>query len=99
MEPLDFTSLKEDLVEKHGEPITEKDLVSSALYPKVFDDYKEFSKEYGPVEKLDTRTFLVGPDIATEVDVSYQCSRWMAFSCLFTHPNAKGAHFLEELHP
>ena len=22
-----------------------------------------------------------------------QCSRWTAFSCLFTHPNVKGPHF------
>lgn len=70
MPPLDFDQLKEDLLEKHGEPITEKELVSAALYPKVFDEFKEMQKKYGPVEKLDTKTFLVGPSIAHVIDVS-----------------------------
>ena len=70
MEPLDFAALKEDLVAKHGEYITEKDQLSAALYPKVFDDFQEFKRTYGPVDKLDTKTFLVGPDIAQEMRVS-----------------------------
>ena len=68
--PLDFVTLKEELIEKHGEPISDKELISAALYPSVFDKFKEFSYKYGPVEKLDTRTFLVGPDIAKDIHVS-----------------------------
>ena len=71
MESLDFKKLKDDLVAKHSESeISDKDLISAALYPKVFDDFKEFRRRYGPVDKLDTRTFLVGPDIAENVTVS-----------------------------
>ena len=61
--------LKQELIEKHGDHITEQDVVSAALYPKVFDEFEDFRKSYGPVDKLDTRTFLVGPDIAHEINV------------------------------
>jgi len=69
MPSVDFDQLRKDLVEKHGEQLTDKDLLSAALYPKVFDDFQEFRKQFGPVDKLDTKTFLVGPDIAHEINV------------------------------
>jgi pyruvate carboxylase len=72
MEPLDFKKLKTDLQERHGVEISDKDTVSAALYPKVFDDFKDFEQQYGPVDKLDTRTFLVGPDIAVPIDVEIE---------------------------
>ena len=70
MEPLDFAALKAELIEKHGEHIRDRDVLSSAMYPKVFDEFAEFAKSYGPVDKLDTRTFFVGPNIAQELSVS-----------------------------
>ncbi|XP_022092974.1 pyruvate carboxylase, mitochondrial-like [Acanthaster planci] len=70
--PLDFDKLHTDLVEKHGPNVREVDMVSSALYPKVFDDFMEFRKVYGPVETLGTRLFLVGPHIAEEFDVQIE---------------------------
>lgn len=70
--PVDFTKLKADLVEKHGDQIKETDVMSAALYPKVFDEYAEFVKKYGPVDKLDTRTFFAGPEIANEINVEIE---------------------------
>lgn len=67
----DFAKLKQELIEKHGDQIKDVDVMSAALYPKVFEEYAEFNVKYGPVDKLDTRTFLVGPDIANEVLVSH----------------------------
>lgn len=69
---VDFVKLKQELVERHGEPISDADLLSSALYPKVFDDYQDFRKVYGPVDKLGTRTFFMGPDIAQEINVEIE---------------------------
>lgn len=76
--PVDFDELKTSLIEKHGEGINDKDIISSALYPKVFDEYAEFNKKYGPVDKLDTRTFFIGADIAREINVS--CSDYFYIS-------------------
>lgn len=68
---LDFEAKKEELKERHPDHrITDKDVLSSALYPKVFDDFRDFRSKYGPVDTIDTPNFLVGPDIADEITVS-----------------------------
>lgn len=74
MPPLDFDKLKEDLISQWGDSVTDQETLSAALYPDVYRDYKEFRSEYGPVDKLDTRTFLVGPDIADEIEVCFLSS-------------------------
>jgi len=67
---VDFTQLKKDLTESLGASVlTDKDVISAAMYPKEFSDFYRFRQEYGPVDKLDTRTFFVGPDIAREIQV------------------------------
>lgn len=68
---VDFDALKAELVEKHPDvTIKDVDVMSACMYPKVFDEYAEFITKYGPVDKLDTRTFLAGPEIAEEISVS-----------------------------
>ena len=69
MEPLNLARYKEDLQEQFGDQITDKDVISSALYPKVFADFEERRQTFGPVDKLDTKVFLVGPEIAEELQV------------------------------
>ena len=69
MPPVDFERRQKELEENHGIGMSERDVVSHALYPKVMDDYFEFRKTYGPVDKLDTRSFLVGPDVDEELNV------------------------------
>ncbi len=70
LKPVDFQKLKEELVKKHGDTISEKDVISASLYPKVFDDFHTFVDRYGPVDKLDTCTFLRGLDVGDEISVS-----------------------------
>ena len=69
LEPLDFDELEKELTEKYGKHIRDVDVMSSALYPKVFDEYQTFRQTFGPVDCMDTRLFLVGPNIAEEFDV------------------------------
>lgn len=45
------------------------DIVSASLYPKVFDEFEEFRSKYGPVDKLNTRIFLVGLENGQETEV------------------------------
>jgi pyruvate carboxylase len=54
----DFDEEKASLEEKYGRPISEKDLLSYALYPDVFVDWKEFEAVYGEVSELPTHLFL-----------------------------------------
>ena len=67
--PLDFGSLKTRLQESHP-GITDKDVMSAALYPEVTEDYLTFHETFGPVDKLDTRIFLTGPKVGEEFEVT-----------------------------
>lgn len=79
---VDFEKLRNELKEKHGtDNIKDTDVLSAALYPKVFDDFFKFRQEYGPVDKLDSKTFFVGPEIAHEIQVILCCI--LVFRCSF----------------
>ena len=90
--PLDFEALEAKLKATWGDEITPEDVMSAAMYPKVFQEYKEFLAKYGPVECLNTRLFLDGPKIAEEIQVntalppSHSLSLSLSLS-LFNTPN------------
>ncbi|XP_078001035.1 pyruvate carboxylase, mitochondrial-like isoform X2 [Glandiceps talaboti] len=70
--PMDFETLEEELVEKHGSSVRPCDVMSAALYPRVLDDFLDFHSVYGPVECLHTRHFLIGPKIAEECEIELE---------------------------
>lgn len=55
----DFDAIKEHLEEKGIKP-SEEDIISSALYPKVFDDYIDYIKENGEVTNIGSDVFFHG---------------------------------------
>lgn len=79
--PLDFNKLKTDLKERHPH-VTDKDVISAALYPAVTEDFLNFRDEFGPVDKLETRTFLVGPKIGEELEVTIEKGKTLAIKLL-----------------
>jgi len=55
----DFEAAKEKLVAKYGsENISPEDVMSHAMYPKVFEDWQDYKLIYGEVAKLPTNLFL-----------------------------------------
>ncbi|MCG1008613.1 pyruvate carboxylase [Salinicoccus sp. ID82-1] len=60
MEPVDFDALKEEMSQFCERRITDKDVLSYALYPKVFKEFISTNDRFGNVEVLDTPTFLFG---------------------------------------
>ncbi|GCC40080.1 hypothetical protein chiPu_0024227, partial [Chiloscyllium punctatum] len=75
LSPLDFDELERELRARHVDEITPEDVMSAAMYPKVFDDFKDFTAQFGPVECLNTRLFLEGPKIAEVFQVRDQQQR------------------------
>jgi pyruvate carboxylase len=69
MEPFDFDKLEQELKERHPK-ITDRDVMSAVMYPKVAEEYFDFREQYGPVDKLETRIFLVGPKVGEEFEVT-----------------------------
>lgn len=67
--PLDFEALSQELGARDGTPPSPEDLLSAALYPKVYAEFRDFTSTFGPVSCLGTRLFLEGPTIAEEFEV------------------------------
>lgn len=78
---MDFEKLEDDLKARH-EDITPEDVMSAAMYPKVFEEYKDFNKQFGPVEHLNTRLFLEGPKIAEEFEVELERGKTLHIKAL-----------------
>ncbi|GAA6104611.1 pyruvate carboxylase, mitochondrial [Tachysurus ichikawai] len=79
---MDFKKLEADLRTAHGEDITPEDVMSAAMYPKVFQEFKEFRSNFGPVECLNTRLFLDGPKIAEEFQVELERGKTLHIKAL-----------------
>ncbi|HPP95010.1 MAG TPA: pyruvate carboxylase, partial [Spirochaetota bacterium] len=58
--PVNFEELAASIEKKHGFKPTKQDLLSFALYPKVFDEYIAFIKEYGDFSRMETPLFFEG---------------------------------------
>ncbi|CAL1680741.1 unnamed protein product [Lasius platythorax] len=79
--PLDFAALKKELQESHPH-LTEKDVMSAALYPKVTKDYLNYKEQFGPVDKLETRVFLTGPKVGEVFDVTIEKGKTLGIKTL-----------------
>ena len=55
---LDLAALRASLVEEHGDVIRDHDVMSAAMYPEVFREYRRFRTKNGDVSVLPTRHFL-----------------------------------------
>lgn len=70
MSPLDFKKIKSELRSKFGKHITDSDVTSSVMYPKVFEEYQGFLAKYGDLSVIPTRFFLHRPAIGEEMHIS-----------------------------
>ncbi|WP_462409148.1 pyruvate carboxylase [Neobacillus sp. Marseille-QA0830] len=75
LNPVDFEQLKEELFAKLGRQVTSFDIISYALYPKVFLDYIKTLETYGDLAVLDTPTFLYGLRLGEEIEVEIETGK------------------------
>ena len=86
LEPVDFAKLKKELARKFGSPVTETDVASYVMYPKVFEDYKKFVSKYGDLSVLPTKYFLSKPDIGEEFNVELEQGKVLILKLLAVGP-------------
>ncbi|ABR46806.1 pyruvate carboxylase [Alkaliphilus metalliredigens QYMF] len=60
LEPEDFQAIQQHLKDKHKLTPTKQDMLSYALYPKVFEDYLEYLKDYGDFSRMGSDIFFHG---------------------------------------
>lgn len=83
MPPLNFDTLQKSLVDEFGQQnINEEDVMSAALYPKVAQDYFRHRDRFGPVDKLDTRTFFIGPKVTESLEVEIDTGKTLEIKVL-----------------
>jgi len=71
--PADFEEIRKHITEHHNIPdksVNERNIVSYALYPKVYDDYCEHLEYYNDVSKLESHVFFYGLKKGEETSIS-----------------------------
>ncbi|WP_347723591.1 pyruvate carboxylase [Lysinibacillus capsici] len=72
LEPIQFDQLEAVLEEKLNRPVTKKDVLAYALYPKVFEEYAKTAESFGNISVLDTPTFLYGLKLGEIIEVEIE---------------------------
>ncbi|RYP65267.1 hypothetical protein DL769_006379 [Monosporascus sp. CRB-8-3] len=85
LESVDFKKTRAELSQKWGQ-VTETDVASYLMYPKVFDDYKKFVQKYGDLSVLPTRYFLSAPQIGEEFHVELEKGKVLILKLLAVGP-------------
>jgi pyruvate carboxylase len=60
LEPEDFGKIEEYLSKRYNKKPERKDILSYALYPKVYEDYLKYIKEHGDFSRMDSDIFFYG---------------------------------------
>ncbi|WP_077617689.1 pyruvate carboxylase [Bacillus sinesaloumensis] len=72
LESVNFSEIKETLAHSLNREVTNKEMVSYALYPKVFMDYQKMFEQFGDISVLDTPTFHYGMRLGEEIEVEIE---------------------------
>nr|WRH23597.1 pyruvate carboxylase [Naematelia aurantialba] len=86
MKPLDFKKIKSELREKFGQHITDYDVSSYCMYPKVFEEYQGFVEKYGDLSVVPTRYFLAKPEVGEELTISIEQGKTLTIKLLAIGP-------------
>jgi pyruvate carboxylase len=70
--PADLEGERKVAAEKTGMEISDRDLASYLMYPKVFVDFARAADHYGPVSVLPTPVFFYGLPVGGEILVSLE---------------------------
>ncbi|MBL6932178.1 MAG: pyruvate carboxylase [Rhodospirillales bacterium] len=78
----DLANLKVEAEHKVERHITDEELQSYLMYPKVFEDYALHRSRYGPVETLPTPVFFYGMEPGQEISVDIEPGKTLNILCI-----------------
>lgn len=82
--PADFAKARAELESKLGRSVTERDVVSYLLYPKVYLDFAKSDAMYSDLSVLPTTVFFHGMAKGTEVSVDIEPGKTLIIKYLTT---------------
>jgi len=85
LDPVQFDKVRKDLKDRFG-GVTESDIASYVMYPKVFEDYKKWTNKYGDLSVLPTRYFLAKPEVGKEFHVELERGKVLILKLLAVGP-------------
>lgn len=80
--PADLDAIRSTLEETLERPISENDLASYNMYPKVFTDFAALNNTYGPTSTLPTPVYFYGLKVGDEVFVEIEKGKTLVIRCL-----------------
>lgn len=91
LDPVDFENVRKELEEKQLKEVTEQDIISYVLYPKVYEQYMTTQEQYGNVSLLDTPTFFFGMRNNETVEIEIDTGKRLIITLkAITEPDEKG---------
>lgn len=96
--PADFEAEAEKLEKRLERPATKREVLSSLLYPKVFDDFITHRKKYGDTSVLPTPAFFFGMQTGDEISADIEQGKTLFIRFLAAgspHPDGKRNVFFE----
>lgn len=82
LKPVDFAKVREELTSRYGERVTECDIASYVMYPKVYEAYRDIVEKYGDLSVLPTRYFLKPLDVSEEMVVDIEQGKTLIIKLL-----------------
>ncbi|EEG09653.1 pyruvate carboxylase [Pseudogulbenkiania ferrooxidans] len=82
MPPVDLESKKAKLTQAWGRDVSEQELASSLMYPKVFKDFAEHQARYGDVSTVPTTAFFYGLKEGEEITVELERGKTLVVQLL-----------------
>lgn len=75
LEEVNFDGLRNELEKELGRKVTNLEILSYSLYPKVFQEYLNTVEQFGNISFLDTPTFLYGLRLGEEIEVEIETGK------------------------
>lgn len=67
----DFDKIREEFREEFGMELNEKQVLSAALYKKVYKDYLKFKEDYGDLTYMPSDAFFTGLALGEETEIFF----------------------------
>ena len=80
--PVKFDEIKQELQSRYGTQVSETDIASYVMYPKVYEAYRKQVEKYGDLSVLPTRYFLKPANIGQEIVVDIEQGKTLIIKLL-----------------